>query len=425
MSLLKEKLKQVLPGQISEISKFVKENGDKVVSQVTIAQVYGGMRGVKGLVCDTSEVPPDKGLIIRGIELKDLTDKTPEEIFWLLLTSELPNEEETKDLQAEFEARSIVPQYVWDVINAMPADSHPMAMFNTAILVMQKESVFAQRYDEGMKKPEYWEATLEDSLNIIAKLPAIGAYVYRKRFNKGERIEPKQGVDWSENYVHMLGLPDTNGDFSKLMRLYLNLHSDHEGGNVSAYSASTINSALSDMYYSLTGGLNGLAGPLHGLANQECLGWIIDVMKKFDGVPTKEALEKFAWETLESGKVVPGYGHAVLRVVDPRFVAFRAFGHEYIPNDPVFQTVDLVFNTVPEVLKQVQKIKDPWPNVDAGSGALLYHYGLTEFSYYTVLFSISRALGIAAQSVIARAYGLPITRPKSLPTKEYMKLVQA
>ncbi|MGB9702788.1 MAG: citrate (Si)-synthase [Candidatus Kapaibacteriota bacterium] len=424
MSLLKEKLTKVLPGQIAEISSFVKENGDKVVSQVTIAQVYGGMRGVKGLVCDTSEVPPDKGLIIRGIELKDLVDKTPEEILWLLLTSELPTAEELADLQKELESRQEVPQYVWDVIDAMPADSHPMAMFNTAVLVMQRESVFAKRYTEGMKKAEYWEATLEDSLNIIAKLPAIGAYVYRKRYNKGPRIEPKKGVDWSENYVHMLGLPDPNGDFAKLMRLYLNLHSDHEGGNVSAFSAATINSALSDMYYSLAGGLNGLAGPLHGLANQECLGWILSVMEKFNGVPTKEALEKFAWETLESGKVIPGYGHAVLRVVDPRFVAFREFGLKHIPNDPVFQTVDLVFNTVPEVLKQVQKIKDPWPNVDAGSGALLYHFGLTEFSYYTVLFSISRALGIAAQAVIARAYGLPITRPKSLPTKKYMELVK-
>jgi len=424
MSLLKEKLVQVLPGQISEISKFVKENGDKVVSQVTIAQVYGGMRGVKALVCDTSEVPPDKGLIIRGIELKDLTDKIPEEIFWLLLTSELPNDEELKDLQNELEARSEVPQYVWDVIDAMPPDSHPMAMFNTAILVMQKESVFAKRYNEGMKKSEYWEATLEDALNIIAKLPSIGAYVYRKRYNKGPRIEPKKGVDWSENYVHMLGLGDPNGEFSKLMRLYLNLHSDHEGGNVSAFSAATINSALSDLYYSLSGGLNGLAGPLHGLANQECLGWILDLMEKFGGVPSKENLEKFAWDTLNSGKVIPGYGHAVLRVVDPRFVAFREFGQKYLADDPVFQTVDLVFNVVPDVLKQVQKIKDPWPNVDAGSGALLYHYGLTEFSYYTVLFSISRALGISAQAVIARAYGLPITRPKSLPTKEYMKLVQ-
>lgn len=424
MSLLKEKLAQIFPSLKEEISAFVKQFGDKVVSQVTLAQAYGGMRGVKALVCDTSEVPPDKGLIIRGIELKYLVDKLPEEILWLLLTGELPTAEELKDLQTELKAHEDVPEYVWNVLDTMPADSHPMTMFNTAILVMQRESIFAKRYAEGMKKEQYWEATYDDLINIIAKLPAIGAYVYRKRFNKGPRIESDKNADWGKNYVHMLGLPDPNEELSKLMRLYFTLHCDHEGGNVSAFSAATINSALSDLYYSLSGGLNGLAGPLHGLANQECLGWILATMDKFGGVPTKEQLEKYAWETLNSGRVIPGYGHAVLRITDPRFDAFLAFGKQYLPEDPVFKTVALVFEVVPEVLKQVQKIKDPWPNVDAGSGALLYHYGLTEFSYYTVLFSISRALGICSQAVVARAMGYPITRPKSLTTSSYKKLVE-
>lgn len=423
MSLLKQKLASIFPGLKAEIGEFVKAHGDKVVSQVTLAQAYGGMRGVKGLVCDTSEVPPDKGLIIRGIELKNLTEKWPEEILFLLLTGELPNEAEMKDLHNELKAAEAVPQYVWDVLDSMPADSHPMTMFNTAILVMQKESVFASRYAQGMKKDEYWSTSYDDMISIVAKLPAIGAYVYRKRFNKGPRIESDPNADWAKNYAHMLGLPDPNEELTKLMRLYLNLHSDHEGGNVSAYSAATINSALSDLYYSLSGGLNGLAGPLHGLANQECLGWIIQTMEKFGGAPSEEELEKFAWETLESGKVVPGYGHAVLRITDPRFDAFLAFGKKYMSEDPVFQTVERVFNVVPKVLSQVQKIKDPWPNVDAGSGALLYHYGMTEFSYYTVLFSISRALGICSQAVIARAMGYPITRPKSLTTASYKKLV--
>jgi citrate synthase len=377
------------------------------------------------MVCDTSEVPPDKGLIIRGIELKYLTEKLPEEILWLLLTGELPREAELKDLQQDLKSREIVPQYVWNVLDAMPADSHPMAMFNTAILVMQKESVFAKRYTEGMKKDIYWDPTYEDTLNIIAKLPSIGAYVYRKRFNKGPRIEPDKNLDWAGNYAYMLGIPDPDGNFANLMRLYLTLHCDHEGGNVSAYTAFTVNSALSDLYYSLSAGLNGLAGPLHGLANQECLGWILETMEKFGGAPTEEQLEKFAWETLNSGKVVPGYGHAVLRITDPRFDAFLAFGKKHFPDDPVFLTVERVFNVVPNVLRQVQKIKDPWPNVDAGSGALLYHYGMKEFSYYTVLFSISRALGICSQAVVARAYGLPITRPKSLPTAKFKELVGA
>ena len=424
MGLLREKLEKELPALIEEIRAFTKENGHKVVSEVKLAQVYGGLRGVKGLVCDTSEVPPDKGLIIRGIELKEITDKLPEEIFWLLLTGDLPNETELKDLQRELNERAEVPTYVWDVIDAMPADSHPMAMFNTAILVMQRESKFAKAYADGIQKSDYWKPTLEESLDVIAKLPAIGAYVYRKRFDKGARIEGDKTLDWGANYAHMLGLEDKEGTLAELMQLYLTLHSDHEGGNVSAYSSATISSALSDIYYSLSGGLNGLAGPLHGLANQECLNWIIETEKEFGHAPTPKELEKFAWDTLKSGKVIPGYGHAVLRITDPRFDAFLAFGKKHMPEDPIFKTVSTVFDVVPGVLKQVQKIKDPWPNVDAGSGALLYHYGIKEFSYYTVLFSISRALGICSQSIIARAYGLPIIRPKSMPTKKYMEMVK-
>ncbi len=423
MSLLKKKLEEVLPPQIESIKQFLKEKGDQVVSQVTLAQVYGGMRGVKALVCDTSEVPPEKGLIIRGIELKDLEDKLPEEIYWLLLTGSLPNKEELKDLQEDLASRMDVPDYVWKVLDNMPNDSHPMAMFNTAILVMQNESKFAKAYNVGIAKSEYWKPTLDDALDIIAKLPSIAAYVYRKRFNKGARIEGDKSLDWSGNYVKMLGLGTGDGEFAKLMRLYLTLHSDHEGGNVSANTSATINSALSDLYYSLSGGLNGLSGPLHGLANQECLKWVLETMDQFGGTPTEKELEGFAWDTLNSGKVIPGYGHAVLRITDPRFAAFLRFGQKYMSDDPVFATVERVFNVVPEVLKQVKKIKDPWPNVDAGSGALLYHYGLKEFSYYTVLFSVSRALGITAQAVISRAYGLPITRPKSLPTGKYQTLL--
>jgi citrate synthase len=354
--------------------------------------------------------------------LGELTDKLPEEILWLLLTGEIPNADELDDLQKDLQSRQEVPTYVWNVLNEMPSDSHPMAMFNSAILVMQRESKFAKNYN-NIKKSEYWEYTLEDSLDIIAKLPSIAAYVYRKRFDKGDRIEPKAGADLGENYAHMLGLNDEKGNFANLMRLYLTLHSDHEGGNVSAFSAATVNSALSDMYYSLSAGLNGLAGPLHGLANQQCLKWVLDTMDKFDGVPSEEQIEKYTWETLDAGKVIPGYGHAVLRVTDPRFTAFHKFGVENCSDDPVFQTVDRVFKVVPKVLDQVEKISNPWPNVDAGSGSLLYHFGLKEFEYYTVLFSVSRAIGISSQAVIARAYGLPITRPKSLPTAKFKELV--
>ena len=420
MAALQERLAQQIPKVREEIRALVKDHGSKVISEVTIEQAYGGMRGVKGLVCDTSVVELDQGLIIRGIPIAKLTEKLPEEIFYLLLTGELPDKAALKALQDDFTKRSGVPSYVWDVLKAMPADSHPMVMFDTGILVMEKESLFRKRYDEGMKKDEYWQPMLEDSLTLIARLPELAAGIYRMRFDKGSRIAPKPGLDMGADYVHMLGLPDPKGEFADLMRLYLVLHSDHEGGNVSAFSAHTVASALSDIYYALSAGLNGLAGPLHGLANQECLAFVIQLKEHFKGVPTDEQLKKFAWDTLNSGKVIPGYGHAVLRVTDPRFTAFLEFGNRVCPDDPIFKIVDRIFAIVPDVLKEQGKAKDPWPNVDAASGSLLYHFGMTEFSYYTVLFSVSRAMGICAQAIINRAIGSAIVRPKSVST-EWMK----
>ena len=425
MATVREKLSQQLPALRDGIRSLIKEHGSKVISQVTVEQAYGGMRGVKGLVCDTSLVEPDTGLVIRGIPILELTDKLPEEILYLLLTGELPDRAALNSLQSELKERSAVPAYVWDVLKAMPPDSHPMAMLNTAILVMERESIFRKRYTEGIRREEYWEVMLEDCLTLIARLPAVAAAIYRQRYNKGPRIPSDKKLDWGADYAHMTGIPDPTGNFARLMQLYLTLHSDHESGNVSAFTTHTVGSALSDAYYALSAGLNGLAGPLHGLANQECLGWIIMVKEKFGRVPTNEQLEKFAWETLNSGKVVPGYGHAVLRITDPRFDAFMAFGKKYCADDPVFQLVAKVFDVVPEVLKQVQKIKDPWPNVDAISGSLLHHFGMTEFDYYTVLFSISRALGVCSQLVISRGIQSAIVRPKSVTTEWIKKTVGA
>lgn len=417
MATLKSKLASLIPAWREEIGALVKGSGDQKISDVSITQAYGGMRGVKSMVCDTSEVPPDKGLLIRGIPVGELTEKLPEEIFYLLVTGELPDKASLKSLQKDLAERSKIPAYVWKVLEAMPKDSHPMAMFDTGILVMERESVFRQQYTEGMKKTDYWMPALEDSLNLIARLPGLAAGVYRMRFKKGNRIPYKKDLDWAGNYARMLGIKDPTGDFANLMRLYMVLHSDHEGGNVSAHTCHCVASALSDPYYAVSAGLNGLAGPLHGLANQECLGWVLMVHEKFKGVPTDEQLRKFAWDTLNSGKVIPGYGHAVLRITDPRFDAFRAFGLKVMPDDPVFRIVDQVFRIVPDVLREQGKAKDPWPNVDAGSGAQLYHFGLKEFSYYTVLFSVSRAMGMCAQIIVNRAIGTPIERPKSVTTK--------
>jgi citrate synthase len=420
MASIKEILTKKIPALRDEIKAFVKENAETVVSNVTVKQAYGGMRGVKALVCDTSVVPPDKGLIIRGTPIGDMKDQLPEAVFYLLVTGEKPDDASVKELSKDLKSRSVVPDYVWNVLEKMPKDSHPMAMFSLGILAMEKESVYRKKYDEGMKKSEYWEPTLEDCLNLIAKLPTLAAGIYRMKFGKGPRIDPDPSLDWAGDYARMLGIDDPTGEFANLMRLYLVLHCDHEGGNVSAHTCHCVGSALSDAYYAVSAGLNGLAGPLHGLANQMCLRWVIMVKEKFGGVPTDDQLKQFAWDTLNSGQVIPGYGHAVLRVTDPRFAAFHDFGARVCPDDPFYQIVAKVFKVIPGVLKEHGKAKDPWPNVDAASGCLLYHFGMTEFEYYTVLFGVSRAMGMCSQLIVSRALGEAIERPKSVTT-EWMK----
>ncbi len=420
---LKEKLNSIIPKLNAEAHELVAKYGNTKISDVTVKQAYGGMRGVKVQVCDTSVVNDDEGLIIRERPILSLKDRLPEEIFWLLLTGEIPSPEEVKGLQKQLVQAKKVPPYVWKLLKSMPKNAHPMTMLNCAVLAMGNESIFRRRYEEGMPKTEYWEATLDDAIKILATIHTIAAGIYRMRYKKGAVIQPSGRNDWATEYSRMLGLNPQKGLTAKMMRMYMVLHSDHEGGNVSAFTSQVVGSALSDPYYSVSAGLNGLAGPLHGLANQECLKWILEVIKHFGGVPTDKQVSEHAWQTLKGGHVIPGYGHAVLRITDPRFTAFHEFGKQHFPNDPVFKTVDAVFRIVPKVLQEQGKAKDPWPNVDAGSGSILYYFGLKEFEYYTVLFSVSRCMGMLAQSVLSRAMGAPITRPKSVSTEWIKKTV--
>jgi citrate synthase len=310
------------------------------------------------------------------------------------------------------------------MLKAMPKDTHPMILFSQAVMALARDSAFTRKYHEGIRKDAYWEPALEDSIDLTAKLPVIAAFIYRYKYF-GEKRKPKYNpkLDYGANFARMMKVSDKKG-YADLTRLYFILHSDHESGNVSAHATHLVGSSLADIYFAFSAGLSGLAGPLHGLANQECLAWLIEVKKKFGGVPPREELYKFAWDTLNAGHVIPGYGHAVLRVPDPRFTALMEFAKKRFPEDELVRLADLVFSVVPQVLKEQGKAKDPAPNVDAISGALQYYYGVREFKFYTVLFGVGRALGVTANYVWARALGSPIERPKSVTTKMLEEAVQ-
>jgi citrate synthase len=425
MSRLKKQVQDKIEAWRPRTTRLLKEFGNTKLQEITIEQAIGGARDIKCLVTDISYLDPFEGIRFRGFTIPEVLEKLPkvpggempyvEGFFFFLLTGEIPSMEDVQEVAEEFKKRSAVPKYVFDILKAMPADSHPMVMFSTAILSMQRESEFVKEYNTGkLKKNDYWAPTYEDGLNLLAKLPEIAAFIYRLKYKGGDIIPSDPKLDLGGNFAHMMGIAKPYDDVA---RMYFILHSDHESGNVSAHTGHLVASALSDLYYAISAMTNGLAGPLHGLANQEVLAWLQGVYDKMNGkIPTEEEMRQFVWDTLKSGQVIPGFGHAVLRKTDPRYMAQREFCLKHLPNDPLFKYVDLLFKVVPPVLLEQGKAKNPWPNVDAQSGVIQWYYGLKEYDFYTVLFAVGRALGVVANIIWDRGLGYPIERPKSVTT---------
>jgi len=422
---LKKRFSEILPAAVEEVVETRKVVGDEVLGTCTVDQAYGGMRGVSCMIYETSLLDPEEGIRFRGYSIPELQEKLPhaeggqeplpEGLLWLLLTGELPTEAQTTALSKELAERSALPAHVTELIRNFPKGMHPMTQFSMAIMGCQTESKFAKAYHDGVHKREYWNYWYEDTMDIIAKLPQIAGLIYRCSFHDGKCHDYDASRDYGSNMATMMGKA---GQFEDLMRLYLVIHSDHEGGNVSAHTSHLVGSALSDPYLTLAASMNGLAGPLHGLANQEVLRWLKEFSKELtpEQMSDKSKLAEMCHATLNSGKVIPGYGHAVLRKTDPRYTCQREFALKHLPNDPMFQLVGTMYEIVPDILEGLGKVKNPYPNVDAHSGVLLQYYDVTEEDFYTVMFGVSRALGVLPMSVWSRALGLPLERPKSWTT---------
>ena len=426
MDRIQEYFSHKIPTAKNEIKDFLSKFGNEVVGDIRVTQLYQGMRGMPTLICETSKLDPEEGIRFRGYSIPELQkllpkypggeEPLPEGLFYLILMNELPTEDDVRRVSNNWARRAIVPPHVFKTIDALPFKAHPMTQFVVAIMALRTESIFAREYASGCPKSEYWIHTFEDSMNLIARLPRIAAYIYRRAYKNDQHIEPDTKLDWAGNFAHMLGFD--NKEFLELMRLYMTIHSDHEGGNVSAHTVHLVGSALSDAYQSFAAGMNGLAGPLHGLANQEVIKWTMEMKESIGSeVPTKEQIAKYCNSTLSSGKVIPGFGHAVLRKTDPRYTAQREFALKHMPEDPLFNLISNVYDVVPEILQSTGKVKNPWPNVDAHSGQLLMHYGLVEYDFYTVLFGVSRSIGTLSNLIWDRALSMPLERPGSITTE--------
>ncbi|KAM0798492.1 citrate synthase-like protein [Usnea florida] len=435
---LKATLREAIPAK-RELLKKVKSHASKTIGEVKVENTLGGMRGLKAMVWEGSVLDANEGIRFHGKTIEDCqkvlpkgtsgTEMLPEAMFWLLLTGQVPSTSQVHAFSRELAEKSTLPNFVEHMLDSFPTDLHPMTQFACAVSTLNHSSAFAKAYEKGVNKADYWEPTFDDSISLLAKLPTIAAKIYQNSYKGGgslpAQVDPNQ--DWSYNFAAMLGKGGKeNENFQDLLRLYLALHGDHEGGNVSAHTTHLVGSALSDPFLSYSAGLQGLAGPLHGLAAQEVLRWILKMQSHIGPTTTPSSIKSYLWSTLQSGQVIPGYGHAVLRNPDPRFTALMAFASSRpsIASDPLFRLVQLTADIAPGVLQEHGKTKNPYPNVDSSSGVLFHHYGFHETLYYTATFGVSRGLGPLAQLVWDRALGLPIERPKSVSLEGLLRLAE-
>ena len=428
-----QRISDQLPAWHERIQSIISQYGNVPIGEVTVAKAYGGMRGVFALITEISHVDPEQGLLIREYTVDELLDNLPKAkgsnypllggLYYLLLVDEFPTDEDAQFVETMWRERQGLPGYVIDLLRTMPENTHPMTMLSQAILSLQPTSVAARAYYDGIPRHEYWRPMLADALNITANLPIIAATIYNLKYRNGEIIDPDPDLDWAANFAHMIGKGE-NEAYKDLCRLFMTLHADQENGNASAHTSHLVGSTLSDLFLSCSAGLNALAGPLHGLASQETLRWLMALLDRYNGIPSARDLEIFAQETLQNGQVIPGYGHGVLRRTDTRFTAQFRFAEEFLPDDLLFSLVRAVYEVMPKVLAGTGKVNNPYPNVDAISATLQYHYGITQPEFCTVLFGTSRLMGLTAHAVWARALGLSIERPRSLTTPLIEQMVK-
>lgn len=382
----------------------------KVLFTITEAHLNTGLRGFPVGTCRSSLVDPHKGVSYVGYPIAELADLEPEQVAYLLLHRELPSDAELAEFSADLKARRGISGEVITLLQQLPKDGHPMSWLGTGLLLL------------GMKhRTGDW---LEDAKNVVAQAPELCAAIFRLRSGWGDPIAPNTELGLIDDFVQMLGVPGVAGDADKtakltrLMKVYYNLHMDHGGGNLSTFTGKAVASGHADVYTALSAAMGGLSGPLHGGANERCLQQVQSI-----GTTDAAELEQWVRDTLASGDKVFGFGHAVLRAEDPRATVQYALGEEICGDDPNFRTAANLREVAVKVLKENPKISNPYPNVDAVSGSLVYACGLTDTTYYTVLFGLSRITGIAAQIVDERVRfrdgkGAPIYRPKFIAAEQ-------
>ena len=385
---------------------------EDVLLEMTKEHLNIGLRGVPVGTCRTSFVTPTEGVHYCGYPIRELAGFEPEDIVYLLMNKELPNAAQSQEIRQDLASRAKIPGDLESVLRALPKFGHPMDWLSIGIHTL------------GMfETTEDWK---EDALNLIARMPRLMGLIFRIREGRDSNIpEDDTSISLVDRFIHTLELENVDKDIMRrVISTYLVLHMDHGGGNLSTFTGKAVASGKATVYSSIAGAMNALSGPLHGRANQSCLEFVLKI-----GTSVTEEVEAFVRAELEAGKPIFGFGHAVLRVEDPRATAQFELGEEICPDDENFKIIRTLREVAPRVLGENPKISNPNANVDIASGALLHHVGLIDPTYYTTFFGWARVAGIGAQIVDERSVfrggkGVPIYRPKYFAEQQTLRHVE-
>ncbi|MFA5026031.1 MAG: citrate (Si)-synthase [Candidatus Shapirobacteria bacterium] len=421
--IIHDEIARQLPDTRRRVLELMNKSGDCHIANITINHLLGGIKNIDLLVSDISYADVEKGLCLRGYSIPEVLNRLPKPkginmpyiggLYYLLMTGNFPTKSQAQVIEKDWSLRaSQIPDYIFKMLSIMPRDTHPMTLLSQAVLALQNTSSFERTYRLEINKKSSWESALDDSLDLTAKLPVIAAYIYQLKYSNNVEIpQYNSQLDYAHNLARMMNVSDEEA-YANLTRFYFTLHSDHGSGNVSAHTMHLVGSVLSSPFYAFSASLNALAGPLHGLASQESLNWLLKILKNFGGIPTASELSKYVSQEINSGKIIPGYSHALLKVIDPRFVMLLNYANDHFPQDELVRLSNLIFTIITSEL--ASKTSNPNPNLDAVSGVLQYHYGVTQSDFYPVIFGLSRSLGLTANYVWSRALNFPIERPNSL-----------
>ena len=382
---------------------------DEPLFTVHTSHLNTGMRGIPVGTCRTSFVTPTEGVHYCGYPIAELAHHSPEDIVYLLFNKELPTPEQSAAFRADLAARGHVPDAVAAVFHTLPKDGHPMDWLSVGIHTLGMLDTTGD-----------WK---EDALNLVARMPRVMGLLFRIREGRHEQIpEDDLSASMVRRFVQTLDIEGVDHDLMEtILAVYLVLHMDHGGGNLSTFTGKAIASGHATVYASMAGAMNALSGPLHGRANQSCLEFVLRI-----GTSDPEEVEAFVRSELEAKRPVFGFGHAVLRAEDPRATVQFALGEELCPDDENFKIIRTLREVAPRVLAENEKISNPNANVDIASGALLHHVGFKDPTYYTTFFGWARVAGIGAQIVDERAVmrdgkGTPIYRPKYIAEDQHLR----